>query len=233
MTRIRMTRRVLIGSAAVALLAGGSSAVALAANAPSANVFKGCLSSAGAVYNVHINPSKAPTCRQRDKQITWNQTGPTGPAGAAGAAGATGAAGPQGLKGDTGPAGPAGPAGAQGPKGDTGAQGPAGPSGAATAVTATTDYTFVPANGQAFPVAACPTGYNATGGGYILKNGYWLAGETGQNVEVVGQYPATGRPDLYGYQPTLPGDPANAWVTEVNVSASSTGSITVYAECIK
>ncbi|MCW2917354.1 MAG: hypothetical protein JWN52_5422, partial [Actinomycetia bacterium] len=68
MTRIRVTRRVLIGTAAVAVLAVGGSAVALAASSPSANVYKGCLSSTGALYNVHVNPSKAPTCRLHDKQ---------------------------------------------------------------------------------------------------------------------------------------------------------------------
>jgi hypothetical protein len=88
MTRIRVTRRVLIGAAAVAALAVGGSAVATAA--PTPNVYKGCLSGTGVLYNVHVNPAKAPTCRTHDKQITWNQTGPTGPAGPTGAPGAAG-----------------------------------------------------------------------------------------------------------------------------------------------
>jgi hypothetical protein len=232
MTRIRMPRRVLVSSAVVALLAGGSSAVALAASSPSANVYKGCLSSAGAVYNVDINPSKAPTCRSHDKQITWNQTGPAGPAGAPGT---DGIAGTQGLKGDT---GAAGPAGAQGPKGDPGVQGPAGPSGEVTPVTETTSYTFSGAYGSApvYPTAICPTGYHATGGGYRLyipSGNSDGIGETAQHVEVTGDYPVAGpNPDSGGYPPAQPGSPANAWQAWVNVNPLSNGAISVYVDCV-
>jgi hypothetical protein len=227
-----MTRRVLVGSAVVALLTGGSSAVALAASSPSANVYKGCLSSAGAVYNVHVNPSTAPTCRSHDKQITWNQTGPAGPAGATGAAGV---AGPQGLKGDT---GATGAAGAQGPKGDTGAQGPAGPSGVVKTVTATTSYTFGGPGGSVpvSPTAICPTGYHATGGGYRLyipSGNTDGIGETAQHVEVTGDYPVAGpNPDTGGYPPAQPGSPANAWQAWVNVNPLSNGAIAVYVDCV-
>jgi hypothetical protein len=149
---IRLTRHVLIGGAAIALVAAGSSAVAMATDSqPSSNVYQGCLSQAnGDVYNVDINPSTAPKCHSHDTQISWNQTGPTGPAGPsglpgtkgetgatglAGAKGETGATGLTGPKGDTGAAGSTGPkgetgaTGLTGPKGDTGAVGPAGPKG--------------------------------------------------------------------------------------------------------
>jgi hypothetical protein len=225
-----MTRRVLVSSAVVALLAGGTSAVALAA--PSPAVYQGCLSSAGAVYNVHVNTSTAPTCRSHDKQITWNQTGPAGPAGATGAAGV---AGPQGSKGDT---GGTGPAGAQGLKGDTGAQGPAGPSGEVTPITETTSYTFGGVGGSApvFPTAICPAGYHATGGGYRLyipSGNTDGMGETAQHVEVTGDYPVAGpNPDTGGYPPAQPGSPANAWQAWVNVNPLSNGAIAVYVDCV-
>ncbi|MCW2944242.1 MAG: Collagen triple helix repeat protein [Actinoallomurus sp.] len=226
MTRIRVTRRVLISSAMVALLAGGSSAVALAANSPSANVYKGCLGSAGEVYNVHVNPSKAPTCWHRDKQITWNQTGPTGPAGPTGPTGATG---PQGLKGGT---GATGPAGAQGPKGDTGPQGPAAPSAQVTTFTNTESFGNGGGSGQVFTAAVCPTGDHATGGGYLLQNGVTGSGEKGQNVEVVGQFPAVPGAAPNGYVPAPNLTSATAWETMVNTTPSSTGTISVYVECM-
>jgi hypothetical protein len=207
MTRIRVTRRVLIGTAVVALLAGGSSAVALAASSPSANVYKGCLSSAGAVYNVHVNPSKAPTCRSRDKQITWNQTGPAGPAGVTGHAGA---AGPQGLK------------------GDTGAQGPAGPSAQTTTAQAT--HTFSNADiGWVSTIAVCPAGYQVTGGSNRLNG----LGQAAQNIQIVSEYPAVIEPTVGKYVPAPAGQPGTAWEVEVRTNPASTGDMTVYAMCIK
>ena len=235
MTRIRVTRRALIGSAVVALLAGGSSAVALAASSPSANVYKGCLSSTGALYNVHLNPSKAPTCWLHDKQITWNQTGPTGPAGATGAAGA---AGPQGLKGDTGAAGPTGTDGAAGPqglKGDTGAagptgapgaagpQGPTGPAAQVTTVMPQKTYTFGGRSGGALVFVDCPDGYRATGGGYTLDNSSLSPGPKAQNIDISGSYPASFHAHTW----------ADTWVTSVTENPSSNGTMIVYAVCIR
>jgi hypothetical protein len=214
MSRIRVTRRVLIGTAAVAVLAGGSSAVALAASSPSANVYKGCLSSTGALYNVHVNPSKAPTCRLHDKQITWNQTGPTGSAGATGAAGA---AGPQGLKGDTGSAGPTGAPGAAGP------QGPAGPAAQVTTVMPQKTYTFGGRSGGVLVFVDCPDGYRATGGGYTLDNNSLSPGPKAQNIDISGNYPASFHAHTW----------ADTWVTSVTENPSSNGTMIVYAVCIK
>ena len=233
MTRIRVTRRVLIGAAAVALLAVGGSAVATAA--PTADVYQGCLSGTGALYNVHVNPSKAPTCWSRDKQITWNQTGPAGPTGAGGAMG------PQGLKGDTGPAGAVGadgamgpqgptgaigPAGAQGLKGDIGLQGPAGP--AAQTTTVSSRYTFSTDTGVTFKAFACPADYYVSSGGYLLD-----AGQTEQNVEVVGGYPAVYEPAVRNYVAAHPGQSGTAWMMGMRTSPSSTDGMSVYITCIK
>jgi Collagen triple helix repeat (20 copies) len=256
MTRIRVTRRVLIGSAAVAVLAVGGSAVATAA--PTPDVYQGCLSSAGALYNVHVNPSTAPTCKPHDKQITWNQTGPTGPTGApgtdgaagpqglkgdtgpAGAIGPAGAAGPQGLKGETGPAGADGATGPQGLKGDTGATGPAGAQGpkgdtgaqgpAGPTMYVRTIYSvvaFTPATATVRAYAACPTGWTATGGGYQLgTNGNDDGGAAEQHIEVNASFPSVG-----GYD-SLPNTPAPGWGVIVKTTPSSTGGMYVYAQCI-
>jgi hypothetical protein len=211
MLRIRVTRRALISSAAVALLASGSSA-ALAADSASTNVYQGCLSSIGTVYNVHVNPSTAPTCRRSDKQITWNQTGPTGPAGPTGPSGATG---PQGAKGDTGATGPAGAAGL---KGDTGPQGPGGPPAQVKTVTTTYDLTQYTYAGSMGADAWCPTGWNPIGGGYELFTGSGptrsIGGPKEQNIEIAADYP----------MPT-------GWRTLVNLNPSSTGSITTHVVC--
>jgi hypothetical protein len=227
----RLTKKTVVVAAvsasAVGLLAGGGSAVALAANSASTNVYEGCLGVLGVPYNVHINPSTAPTCRTGDKQITWNQTGPTGPAGPTGAAGA---AGPQGLKGDT---GAAGPAGAQGPKGDIGPQGPAGPNTRVTTSFATYNLSTTPSSSfaQSF-TAACPTGMNVTGGGYFLagKDDGTIGGEKEQNVEIEGQFPSVQLLDG-AWTPARSG-PATGWTAYVNTSQSSTGVLNMYAECI-
>jgi hypothetical protein len=211
MTRIRVTRRVLIGTAAVAVLAVGGSAVATAA--PTPDVYQGCLSGTGALYNVHVNPTKAPTCKPRDKQITWNQTGPTGPAGAPGA---DGVAGPQGLKGDTGPAGDPGADGAAGP------QGPAGPAAQVTTVMPQKVYTFGGRSVGGLVFVECPDGYRATGGGYTLDNNSLSPGPKAQNVDIAGNYPAS----FHGHTW------ADTWVTSVTENSSSNGTMTVYAVCI-
>lgn len=267
MPRIRLTRRALITSAVVALLAGGSSA-ALAADSTSANVYQGCLSRTGTVYNVHLNPSTAPTCRRNDKQITWNQTGPTGPSGPtgatgpqglkgdtgpAGATGADGATGSQGPKGDTGPAGATGadgatgpqgakgdtgatgPAGAQGPKGDTGAQGPAGPSTQTTTVVSS--YDFQTGDAPIVQVAACPAGYQVTGGSYVLRTtDPYGPGAQKQNIEITGQAPAVWHviDSLRGiYLPAHTGESATAWEVQARITPTSSGSMDIYATCVK
>jgi hypothetical protein len=259
MLRIRLTRRVLISSAVVALLAGGSSA-ALAADSTSANVYQGCLNNVGTVYNVHVNPSTAPTCRRSDKQITWNQTGPTGPAGPtgptgaagpqglkgdtgpAGTTGADGAAGPQGLKGDTGPTGAAGADGAAGPqglKGDTGATGPAGAQGpkgdtGAQGPAGPKMYVQTIFSGVNFPPAtATVRGYAACPTGWTATGGgYQLEnGDTdGSPAEQHIEISAS-FPSVGGYN-SLPNTPAPGWGVVVKTTPSSTGGMNVFAQCI-
>jgi hypothetical protein len=80
-------RRLAVAGAGLVLAAAAGSAVALAA-VPSSPVYKACLGSTShALYNVRINPSSGPNCRQGDTRIGWNQTGPQGPAGPEGPAG--------------------------------------------------------------------------------------------------------------------------------------------------
>jgi hypothetical protein len=262
MLRIRVTRRALISSAVVALLAGGSSAVALAADSASANVYQGCLSSIGTVYNVHVNPSKAPTCGRRDKQITWNQTGPTGPAGPtgttgpqglkgdtgpAGAAGVDGATGPQGLKGDTGPAGAAGVDGAtgpQGPKGDsgaigaTGAQGPKGDTGAQGPTGPSAQTTTVQAS-HTFSAAdhGIVTLLAECPAGYQITGGSARLSPnddaTVRDTKINSEYPGVYDPLLHGWVGVHPGQAGTAWMIEMITTLASSGSETAYAICIK
>jgi hypothetical protein len=148
--RPRLTRRAAVCGAALVALAVGGAAMAVARSSDSGAAYRGCLSNVGGlIYNVKVDAPSMPACLGRDKQISWNQSGPggapgvPGQRGATGATGAKGAPGPAGAKGATGSEGPVGPAGAPGPagakgdtgaagpKGDTGAIGPAGPPGAA------------------------------------------------------------------------------------------------------
>jgi hypothetical protein len=141
--RPRLTRRLAVCGAAVVALAIGGAAMALARSSDSGAAYQGCLSNVGGlIYNVKVNAPSAPACLGRDKQISWNQSGPAGapgatgapgPRGAAGAAGAKGAPGAAGAKGDSGAAGPVGPAGATGATGLEGDAGPPGPKGDAGA----------------------------------------------------------------------------------------------------
>jgi hypothetical protein len=78
-----------------------------------------CTSKAGVVrvLGPHVR------CRQNEKRVRWNLSGPAGAHGESGVAGRTGPAGPSGPRGETGPAGPAGPSG---PRGEAGPAGPPG-----------------------------------------------------------------------------------------------------------
>ncbi|MEH0841086.1 hypothetical protein V6U81_01655 [Micromonospora sp. CPCC 205711] len=75
------------------------------------------------------------SCRDGERRITFNATGPQGPAGPQGPTGPqgepgpTGPAGPKGDTGAVGPQGATGPVGATGPTGPAGATGPTGPQG--------------------------------------------------------------------------------------------------------
>jgi hypothetical protein len=106
-------RVVVVGAAAIALVAVGAGGT-LAASNP-ATLY--------ACYNVYgvVRMTDANTCKLPGggRLVSWG-TGPAGPTGPQGASGPTGPAG------DTGPAGPTGAAGPTGPTGATGLVGPAG-----------------------------------------------------------------------------------------------------------
>jgi len=91
---------------------------------------------------------------------------------------------------------PVGPAGPQGPVGPRGLEGPAGPPGPAGA----TNVTVVESGAELSPVAVCPAGRVATGGGGSVTDNTWY---------------------LYASRPVAPvaGGPPTAWT----VSASDTG----------
>jgi hypothetical protein len=141
--------------------------VALATSTSSGNVFAGCLSRDGIIFNVQVNPRTPPRCPHGSTAINWNQTGPAGPQGGTGATGATGATGTTGATGATGPTGAPGPVGPQGPAGLTG---PAGPAGTVNATDETSGPIDVPNQTAATVDQICPvSGSIATGGGVSVS----------------------------------------------------------------
>ena len=116
----------------------------------------------------------------------------------------------------------------------TGPAGPQGPAGQVTSVTESSSFSFPGGSGQAFPVAECPSGTHPTGGGYMLHNGGAVQGEKEQNIEIVGEAPAaySGNSEAGGYSTIQSGGSATAWGVLVNFQPASTGSITVYAQCV-
>ncbi len=118
----RLIRRAAVIAATVVAIAASGSAAALATGlvSQSTNVYEGCLSRGGNLYQVHLNPRSRPQCHNHDKLVSWNQSGPSGPAGLQGPKGSQGATGPQGPTGQTGAAGTQGTQGTQGPQGQPG-----------------------------------------------------------------------------------------------------------------
>jgi hypothetical protein len=133
-------KAVLTVAAFVAVTVGA--AVAYAA-IPSGNAIAGCYNETNGNLRV---VDDAASCREHERSLGWNQTGPTGPAGATGATGATGETGGQGLQGLQGPQGPAG----------------------ATGVTGYEIVVGPPARSNAITVAFanCPAGMKVLGGGF-------------------------------------------------------------------
>lgn len=84
-----------------------------------------CVKNGGTMYMVGEGFKRA-DCKDNDRLLSWNITGPQGPQGLQGVPGATGQVGQQGPIGETGADGLQGPAGPQGP------QGVQGPTGATT-----------------------------------------------------------------------------------------------------
>jgi hypothetical protein len=74
----------------------------------------------------------------------------------------------------------------------------------------------------------CPAGYYVVSGGYVLD-----VGQTEQNVEIIGGYPAVYEPIVKNYVAAHAGQSGTAWLMGVNSSPSSTGGMSVYITCIK
>lgn len=167
--------RRLLGAISIAVLMVGASAYTARATGDLGTFFA-CLSQNGTLRDVALDTPVA-TCRPGDIAVWWSQVGPTGATGATGPEGATGATGPQGPQGPQGDTGPQGPQGATGPEGPTGATGPQGPAGTSVDTTTVLGRTLtVVASGSVTPnnflivSAACPTGYEAVGGGVDVGN---------------------------------------------------------------
>jgi tail collar domain/collagen triple helix repeat protein len=184
---LTLSRRLIVGVAAAAIIGGGLAATGVALAAPATTSFAACVSQVGGVlYNVTTNGT--PKCVAKDKTITWSQTGPTGPAGPAGPQGAAGA------PGATGPQGAAGPDGTNGTDGVNGTNG--------------TDGTNVLTSSGA-PAGSCTTGDAdidiTTGDVWKCDAGGWTA--TGSSI--TGPQGAPGPQGAAGPQgPAGPAGPA-------------------------
>jgi hypothetical protein len=120
MARLRLSKAVITGAAALALVAGGTAAGAAISSSPVDGnaVIHGCYTNQ-ALNGTHVFALQdaGTTCPKGTTVISWSQTGPPGATGPAGPAGTPG---PAGSAGATGSAGPAGPAGAPGAPGGSG-----------------------------------------------------------------------------------------------------------------
>lgn len=140
--------RKLFAAVTIAILITGATTYTVVATSHS-TTFSACLTQNGSLRAV-VFGGPAESCRASDVPVTWSQTGPVGP---------------QGPVGDTGP---------QGPQGDTGPEGPAGASVDTTMVLGRT--VTVVGSGSVTPnnflivSVACPSGYEAVGGGVDVGN---------------------------------------------------------------
>ena len=108
MARLRLSRAVIIGAAALALIAGGTAAGAAIAGGPvdGSGVIHGCFTTQALNgSHVFVLQDAGTNCPKGTTAISWNQAGPAGPAGPVGPAGATGPQGPPGANGTNGAAG--------------------------------------------------------------------------------------------------------------------------------
>jgi hypothetical protein len=126
--------KTVIAAVVLACAAAGIGYATSATTSASASVIEACTNTTNG--NVRIVADNARDCRNGERAVSWNVTGP---AGAPGLPGPKGDKGDPGPKGDPGDPGPKGDPGDPGPKGDPGDQGPEGPSSlAALAGTACT-----------------------------------------------------------------------------------------------
>jgi hypothetical protein len=145
----RLTGRIVVVGAAVAVLSG--SALALASGGSGPTAYKACLDARSkTLYNVQVNPRTDPRCRSGDKVIRWNA---------------------QGQPGARGPAGPQGPAGAQGPAGPQGPPGQPGTGGDTTVITVSNGPYVNRDTDTLTGTAWCPEdqGWSVTGGGFSVS----------------------------------------------------------------
>jgi len=155
------------GLATFALVASLLTVSGLAwASIPAANgVITGCYDKDGSLRVIDAESGKS--CGKKEKQLTWNQTGPTGPQGPQGLPGPQGTPGPKGDPGLQGPAGIPGPTGVPGVPGPQGPQGVPGLSGYEIV---TSDSLFNSSSTKAWS-ADCPAGKVALGGdAYIFPS---------------------------------------------------------------
>lgn len=132
------------------------------ASIPAANgVITGCYTKDG---SLRLIDAPSTQCGKKEKQITWNQTGPVGPQGAQGPQGFPGAPGTPGPKGDPGLQGPAGLPGPTGVPGAPGPQGPQGAPGLSGYQIVSEDSAFDTSTTKV-GAANCPAGKVALGGG--------------------------------------------------------------------
>lgn len=161
--------RKLLAAVSIAILITGATAYTVRATGDMGTFFA-CLSQNGTLRDIALGMPIV-DCKPGDVAVWWNQVGPTG---ATGDTGATGPTGPEGPVGATGSQGPQGDTGAEGPTGATGPQGPAGTSVDTTMVLGRT--LTVVGSGSVTPnnflivSVACPSGYEAVGGGVDVGN---------------------------------------------------------------
>jgi hypothetical protein len=166
----------MIAAAAALLLGAGGAWAAITITSPASDgrIYACYTLDKGAIRLVN----KGAACKNGERALSWNQTGPQGPAGPQGSTGPRGATGPQGatgphgatgLPGATGPQGPIGPAGATGP------QGPPGPQGEPAPVELANGSIYAATGGNAADspqaTAACNPGDRLLGGGYNVGFG--------------------------------------------------------------
>ena len=141
--------------------------LAMASIPAATGVITGCYAKDG---SLRVIDAPSTQCGKKEKQITWNQTGPVGPQGAQGPQGFPGAPGTPGPKGDPGLQGPQGVPGPTGVPGLPGPQGPQGVPGLSGYEIVTSDSLFNSSSTKAWS-ADCPAGKVALGGGaYIFPS---------------------------------------------------------------